>query len=151
MMFRQSCRAEPHNSPQLRLDLFHAGYEIFFSIKCCSMTAPDALQILVISHAEGAESGDFPRGRDYVETIRNSFIRQETHELVRELSLVDEQGTGAAVRRFYVSGKDPGMLLPPEASELAHALHTLVVLLVTTPLVNDDAVVTRMAEIARAV
>jgi hypothetical protein len=115
------------------------------------MIAPDALQVLVISHATGAESGDFPRGRDYVETIRNSFIRQETHELVRELSLVDEQGTGAAVRRFYVSGKDPGMLLPPEASELANALHTLVVLLVTTPLVNDDAVVTRMAEIARAV
>lgn len=116
------------------------------------MNPPDALQVLIISHAKGVETGDYPRGKDYAETIRNAFIRPETNELVRELSLVDEQGTGAAVRRFYVDGKDDAnKLLPPEASELAKALHTLVVLLVTSELIEDDAVIGRLEEIARAI
>jgi hypothetical protein len=115
------------------------------------MTPPDALQVLIISHASGAETGDFPRGKNYVETIRNAFVRQEANELVRELSLVDEQGTGAAVRGFYVDGKDAAKPLPPEAAELEKALHTLVVLLVTPALADDDPVVTRLEEIAVAV
>jgi hypothetical protein len=116
------------------------------------MNPPDALQLLIISHAREAETGDFPKGKHYVEAIHNAFVRQETNELVRELSLVDEQGTGAAARRFYVDGKDPEKpLLPPEASELDKALHTLVVLIVSRSLVEDDAVVARLEEIAVAV
>jgi hypothetical protein len=115
------------------------------------MNPPDALQLLIVTHAKGAETGDYPRGKDYAETIRNAFIRPETNELVRELSLVDEQGTGAAVRRFYVDGTDAKNLLPPQASELEKALHTLVVLLVTSELVKDDAVIERLEEIALAV
>jgi len=115
------------------------------------MTPPDALQVLVIAHAKGSAAGDYPRVKDYVETIRNAFIRQETHELVRELSLVDEQGTGAAVRRFYVAGDDAEKPLPPEPAELEKALHTLVVLLVNAALVADDAVVQRLEALAAAI
>src|SRR4051812_15578213 len=70
------------------------------------MIPPDALQILIITHARDAAAGDYPRPKDYVEAIRHSFTRPETNELVRELSLVDEQGTGASVRAFYVDGSD---------------------------------------------
>ena len=115
------------------------------------MIPPDALQLLVIGHAEAAEKGDFPREKNYAETICNAFLRQETNELVRELALVDEQGTGAAVRRFYVNGKADRPLLPPPATELDNALHTLVVLLVSQPLVGDDAVVSRLEEIVVAI
>lgn len=114
------------------------------------MNPPDALQLLIISHAREAETGDFPRGRNYVEAIHNAFVRQETNELVRELSLVDDQGTGTATRRFYVDGKDPGKE-PPEASELEKASHTLVVLLVSRALAEDEKVVARLEEIAVAV
>ena len=41
---------------------------------------------------------------------------------MRELSFLDEQGTGAAVRRFYVDGNDAEKPLPPEAPELKKAL-----------------------------
>lgn len=113
------------------------------------MNSPDALQLLVICHAKVATAGDFPRGKDYVESICNSFVRQEANELVRELSLVDEQGTGAAVRRFYVDGKNEANPLPPDTAELAKALHTLVVLLVSQPLAEDDVVVAALDKIAR--
>ena len=115
------------------------------------MIPPDALQILIVTHAKGAHAGDYPRPKDYVGTIGNSFTRPETNELVRELSLVDEQGTGAAVRRFYVDSKDPNRGLPPGASELDKALHTLVVLVVTPALCDDDAVVAELDLIALAV
>jgi hypothetical protein len=115
------------------------------------MIPPDALQVLIITHARGAQAGDYPRPRDYVETIGNSFTRPETNELVRELSLVDEQGTGAAVRRFYVDSTDPSKGLPPDAHELDKALHTLVVLVVTSALCDDDVVVAQLDMIAQAV
>ena len=116
------------------------------------MSPPDALQLLIISHAREAETGDFPKGKHYVDAIHNAFVRQEANELVRELSLVDEQGTGAAARRFYVEVKGVAKpLLPPESAELDKALHTLVVLLVSRSLVDDDEVVARLEEIAVAV
>ena len=114
------------------------------------MTPPDALQVLIVSHATGAAEGDYPRPKDYAEALRNCFIRQETNELVRELSLVDEQGTGAAVRRFYVDGSDEATL-PPPAVELERALHTLVVILVTRNLVEDAVALTRLEQLAQAV
>jgi len=40
-------------------------------------------------HAKRASDGDFPRPKDFAEAIRQSFIRQEANDLVRELSLVD--------------------------------------------------------------
>ena len=115
------------------------------------MVPPDALQVLIMTHAKGAQAGDYPRPKDYVATIGNSFTRPETNELVRELSLVDEQGTGAALRRFYLDSKDPEKGLPPDAQELDKALHTLVVLVVTPALCEDDAVVAQLDLIAQAV
>ena len=115
------------------------------------MIPPDALQVLIITHAKGAQAGDYPRPKDYVETIGNSFTRPETNELVRELSLVDEQGTGAALRRFYLDSKDPEKGLPPDAQELDKALHTLIVLVVTPALCDDDAVIAQLDLIAQAV
>ncbi len=115
------------------------------------MIPPDALQVLIITHAKGAQAGDYPRPKDYVETIGNSFTRPETNELVRELSLVDEQGTGVAMRRFYVDSTDPNKGLPPDTQELDKALHTLVVLVVTPALCDDDAVIAQLDLITQAV
>jgi hypothetical protein len=125
------------------------------------MIPPDALQVILITHAKSAvhddvedcaaEEGDYPRPKDIVETIRTSFIRLETNELVRELSLVDEQGTGASVRCFYVDSTDGTKPVPPPAAELEQALHTLVVLLLTEALVNDAPVLECLEEMAHAV
>ena len=115
------------------------------------MVPPDAFQVIVIAHEQRAESGDYPKPKDFVETIRNSFVRLETNEIVRELSLVDDQGTGAAVRKFYVSGIDLTKPLPPPPRELEKALHSLVVLLVTAHMVNDKDVMEALDRLAEAV
>lgn len=115
------------------------------------MIPPDALQVLIISHANAAKTGDFPREKNYVETIRNSFLRQETNELVRELALVDEHGTGADVHNFYVDGKAKEPLLPPPPEDLEKALHTLVIVVVSHDLVGDDAAVDALEKIALAI
>jgi len=115
------------------------------------MVPPDALQVLIISHANAATVGDFPREKNYVETIHNSFVRLETNELVRELALVDEQGTGADVHSFYVNGKADPPFLPPPAEQLEKALHTLVVVIVSRDLVADDPVVSALEKIAAAI
>jgi len=115
------------------------------------MIPPDALQVLIISHEKVAQAGDFPREKNYVETIRNSFVRQETNELVRELALVDEQGTGANVKTFYVSSTAKEPLLPPPAADLKKALHTLVIVIVSPTLLADKAVVRGLEALARAI
>lgn len=108
------------------------------------MTPHDALQVLIICHAKGAGEGDFPRPKDFGEAIRNGFVRQEGNDLVRELSLADGQGTGAAVRLFFADSTDT----LPQPQELDTALHTLVVLLVTWALIEDDPVIARLEAIA---
>jgi len=55
--------------------------------------------------------------------------------LVRELGLLDDKGTGAALRLFYLNGEgEPPPVLPPTEDELALALHSLVVIFVTRAL-----------------
>lgn len=114
-------------------------------------TPPDGLQVLIVAHGDGAGKGDFPRVKDYVETVRNAFTRQETNELVRELSLVDEQGTGAAVRRLYVNSNDASAPSPPAAAELEKALHTLVVVFVNGKLLDDTAALVGLNALVTAV
>jgi hypothetical protein len=103
------------------------------------MTLPDALQVLVLAHTKGAQEGDYPRIKDYFEEVRTAFVGSDTNCLVRELGLLDEKGTGAGIRLFYLRGEGESPASPPGEADLNLAIHTLVVIFVTRPLINDDA------------
>lgn len=115
------------------------------------MTPPDALQVIILCHAADATIGDYPQPQHFVDAIHDAFIHQNTNSLVRELSLVEEHGTGAQVRRFNVNSarrKAPPM---PAASQLDKALHTVVVCFITAALVNDSRVVAGLDSLAAAI
>ena len=111
----------------------------------------DSLQVILIAHADGANAGGFPRPRDYVKTIENAFVRSETNEIVRDLALVDDRGTGASVRSFFICGKDATAPIPLGRDQLDKALHTLVLVFVTRSLVNDGPIMQILEEISLAV
>src|SRR5262249_13380243 len=79
-----------------------------------------------------------------------SFVRIETNEIVRELSLVEEKDTGAAVRHFFLSSSAAEPVLPLPATELDKAMHTLVILLITRPLLADQSAIKGLEKIAQA-
>lgn len=56
------------------------------------MVPPDALQVLALAHARGAQDGDYPRIKDYFEEVRTAFVGSDSNYLVRELGLLDEKG-----------------------------------------------------------
>jgi hypothetical protein len=102
------------------------------------MILPDALQVLALAHAKGAQSGDYPRIKDYFEEVRTAFVGSDANYLVRELGLIDEKGTGAAIRLFYLNGDGDPLVLPPSNNDLDLALHTLLVIFVTRAFVGDE-------------
>jgi len=115
------------------------------------MVPPDALQVLALAHAKGAQDGDYPRIKDYFEEVRTAFVGSDSNYLVRELGLLDEKGTGAAIRLFYLNGESQAPVHPPSEHDLALALHTLVVIFVTRALTQDDACMRGLESLAASV
>lgn len=109
------------------------------------MHLPQALQVLIVTHFERSGDGEYPRPNDYTETIHDSFFKHDNNPLIKALSLVDEQGTGASVKRYYMKRG-----LPPPFTEdaLSNAAHTIVVLFATPAWISDPDAITWAKTIA---
>jgi hypothetical protein len=115
------------------------------------MHPPDALQVLLIAHAKDARSGNFPKPENYVDAIRAAFTPWEAEEQARSATLAEGERTGASVKWYFVDGMGKRPQLPPGAADLNKALHSLVIIFVTSALVKDAVCVRRLEEIAVAI